>query len=85
VTALGVVLTLRGLDSFPSGVPRWLPATLTFAAAMALGLTARDLLWRPSPHPHHHHDHDHDHDHHRDHGHDHSHDHGHDHHHLTPA
>jgi ABC-type nickel/cobalt efflux system permease component RcnA len=84
VTTLGVILTLRGLDTFPNGVPRWLPAAMAFGAAMMLGLVARDLL-TPTP-AHHHHDHDHDHPHEHDHVHDHGHAHDHAHaHDLTPA
>jgi ABC-type nickel/cobalt efflux system permease component RcnA len=63
VTLLGAVLTVRGMGTFADGPPRWLPAALTFAAATAAGLIARDAL-RPATvaHDHHHH-HVHDHHH----------------------
>jgi nickel/cobalt exporter len=68
VTALGALLTLRGLDTFTNGAPPWLPAAL---AATGVVLAAGVLRAALAPAHHHHrhdHDHDHDHGHHHDHG-----------------
>jgi hypothetical protein len=70
VTLLGAGLTLRGLDTFTDGPPRWLPAALAFAGAFAGGLIVRDAMWpaaRGVEHHHHHHPHVHAHDHAHDH------------------
>ncbi len=75
VTGLGAVLTVRGLDTFPSGAPTLLRAGLAAAAVLLAAVLARAALSgrlgrRPDDHDHSH-DHDHDHDH--DHGHSHDH------------
>jgi ABC-type nickel/cobalt efflux system permease component RcnA len=44
VTGLGAYLTLRGLATFPSGAPRWLPALLAAAGVMVAGTLARQAL-----------------------------------------
>ncbi|HEY0389023.1 MAG TPA: sulfite exporter TauE/SafE family protein [Gaiellales bacterium] len=75
VTLLGAVLTVRGLDTFGAGPPRWLPAALAFAGATAAGLIVRDAIWPvAAPHGHAHgghHHHHHDGDHHQGHAQDH--------------
>jgi ABC-type nickel/cobalt efflux system permease component RcnA len=66
VSCLGVYLTMRGLQTFPDGAPRWLPALLAGAGTLLAGTLVRQALSlrRPSPsHAHHHHEHDHGHSH----------------------
>jgi len=62
VTALGAVLTLRGLDTFPNGAPPWLPAALAAAGVvLAAGVLRAALV--PAQHAHDHYDHEHHHHH----------------------
>jgi nickel/cobalt transporter (NicO) family protein len=76
VTALGGVLTVRGLDTFPSGAPTVLRAGLAAGAVLLVAAIAHAVTvgrrGRGHDHVHHHHDHPH-HDHDHDHGHNHAH------------
>ena len=81
VTALGAVLTLRGLDTFPNGAPAWLAPALAAGGAVLAATVARAALVPARGGQSHDHGHDHDHAHAHDHDHDHAHPHDHDHHH----
>jgi nickel/cobalt transporter (NicO) family protein len=67
VTSLGVVLTLRGLDTFPSGAPLALRAALASGGVLLMATVVRAVLAgrhaQGHDHGHHHHDHAHGHDH----------------------
>ena len=65
VSCLGVYLTMRGLQTFPDGAPRWLPALLAGAGTLLAGTLVRQALSlrRPAAPVHHHHEHDHEHHH----------------------
>ena len=67
VTSLGVVLTLRGLDTFPSGAPLALRAALAAGGVLLVAVVVRAVLAgrrvHAHDHSHHHHDHGHRHDH----------------------
>jgi hypothetical protein len=67
VTSLGVVLTLRGLDTFPSGAPLALRAALASGGVLLMAIVVRAVLAgrhaQGHDHGHHHHDHAHGHDH----------------------
>ena len=67
VTTLGVVLTLRGLDTFPNGAPLALRAALAAGGVLLVAVVVRAVLAgrqvHAHDHSHHHHDHGHRHDH----------------------
>jgi nickel/cobalt transporter (NicO) family protein len=66
VSCLGVYLTMRGLQTFPDGAPRWLPAVLAGAGVLLAGVLIRQALslrgdarrsQQHHEHEHHHHEH----------------------------